>query len=295
MSIVRRSLVALVALSGAAAAHATTTIVGVTVQNNIVTFDQATPGTLISNLAVTGLNPGEQLLEIDMRPATGEIFGITSDNRVTRIDPVTGIATPFASAFTPALSDFRSSIDFNPTVDRIRVVGTNNNNRRLNPINGASVTAGDTLLTITASTSSPFIASTAYSNSLSGALPGSTRQFVIDSRSALLGEVGSMAGGNPSFNGGVITFIGGLGFGNGILSSNLGFDIFGPTGEAFVSVQLASGGTSDFGTVNLATGSYTSLGVVGGGVGLRSLTAIPTPGAAAILGLGTLFAARRRR
>ena len=88
---------------------------------------------------------------------------------------------------------------------------------------------------------------------------------------------------------------GGLGFGNGILSSNLGFDIFGPTGEAFVSVQLAAGGVSSFGTVNLATGLFTAIGDVDGGVGLRSLTAIPTPGAVAVLGLGGLLAARRRR
>jgi len=294
MSIVRSSIVALVALAGAAVANAAV-IVGVTVQNNIVTFDQATPGTLLSNVAITGLNAGEDLLEIDLRPATGEIFGITSGNRVTRIDPVTGIATPFAAAFAPALADARYGIDFNPTVDRIRVVGTNTNNRRLNPNNGASVVASDAALTVAASTDTPFIASTAYSNSLAGALPGSTRQFIIDSRRGELGEVGSMAGGNASFNGGVITFIGGLGFGNGILSSNLGFDIFGPTGEAFVSVQLAAGGVSSFGTVNLATGLFTAIGDVDGGVGLRSLTAIPTPGAVAVLGLGGLLAARRRR
>jgi len=299
MSIVRSSIVAIVALAGAAVANATD-IVGVTVQNNIVTFNQATPGTLISNVAVTGLNPGEQLLEIDMRPATGEIFGITSDSRVTRIDPLTGIATPFGASFAPGLAssagtDIRYSIDFNPTVDRIRVVGTNTDNRRLNPNTGGSVSPSDTLLTIGASTNTPFIASTAYSNSLAGVLPGSTRQFVIDSRSALLGEVGSLGGGNPSFNGGVITFIGNLGFSFGALSSNLGFDIFGPTGEAFVSVQSSSGGVSSFGTVDLGTGAFTAFGNVGGGVGLRSLTAIPTPGAAALLGLGGLLAARRRR
>ncbi len=294
MSIVRSSIVALVALTGAAAANAAD-IVGVTVQNNIVTFNQATPGTLISNVAITGLNAGEQLLEIDMRPATGEIFGITSANRVTRIDALTGIATPFAAAFIPGLGSGRYSIDFNPTVDRIRVVGTNTDNRRLNPNSGASVAPSDTLLTIAASINTPFIASTAYSNSLNGVLPGSTRQFVIDSRSALLGEVGSQAGGNASFNGGVISFIGSLGFASGTLSENVGFDIFGPTGEAFVSLQPSGASLSSFGTIDLNTGAYTAVGTVGGGVSLRSITAIPTPGAAAVLGLAGLFAARRRR
>ena len=294
MFIIRSSLVALVALSGAAVANAAD-IIGVTVQNNIVTFNQATPGTLISNVPVTGLNAGEQLLEIDLRPATGEIFGITSDNRITRIDALTGVATPFATSFAPNLGSGRQSIDFNPTVDRIRVVGTNTDNRRLNPITGASVAPTDTLLTIAASTNSPFIASTAYSNSLAGVLPGTTRQFVIDSRLALLGEVGSLAGGNMSFNGGVVTFIGGLGFGNGTLSDNLGFDIFGPTGEAFVSLQTFGTSFSDFGTIDLNTGAYTAVGNVGGNVALRSITAVPTPGAVAFLGLGGLLVARRRR
>ncbi len=294
MSIVRSSIVALVALAGAGVANAAD-IVGVTVQNNIVIFNQANPGTLISDVAVTGLNAGEQLLEIDLRPATGEIFGITSGNRLTRIDALTGVATPFAAAFAPALADVRYGIDFNPTVDRIRVVGSNTNNRRLNPNTGGSVVASDTALTVFASTDSPFAVSTAYSNSLAGVPAGSTRQFVIDSRRGELGEVGSMAGGNGSFNGGIITFIGGLGFGNGMLSENLGFDIFGPTGEAFVSVQSSLGGVSNFGTVNLASGAYFHIGTVGGGVALRSLTAIPTPGAAVVLGLGGLLVARRRR
>lgn len=294
MSTSRNLVVAVVVLAGTAIVNAAD-VVGVTVQNNIVTFNQATPGTLISNLAVTGLNPGEQLLEIDLRPATGQIFGITSGNRVASIDPVTGIATPFAAAFAPGLGNGRYSIDFNPTVDRIRVVGTNTDNRRLNPNTGGSVVASDTLLTINASTNSPFIASTAYSNSLAGVLPGTTRQFVIDSRLALLGEVGSQAGGNASFNGGVIAFIGNLGFGMGILSENVGFDIFGPTGEAFVSLQVAGTSSSDFGTIDLNTGVFTGVGAVGGGVALRSLTVIPAPGAVAVLGLAGLLAARRRR
>ncbi len=292
MFIVRSSIVALAALAGVANA---VTVVGVTVQNNIVTFDQATPGTLLSNVAVTGLAVGEQLLEIDLRPATGEIFGITSGNRITRIDAVTGVATPFAAAFAPALADVRYGIDFNPTVDRIRVVGTNTNNRRLNPITGGSVSPSDTALTIAGSTDSPFIASTAYNNSLANVPAGSIRQFVIDSRTARLGEVGSQAGGNASFNAGVITFIGGLGFANGELSENLGFDIFGPTGEAFVSVQSAAGGVSSFGNISLATGAFTAVGEIGGGVGLRSITAIPAPGAAMVLGLGGLLVTRRRR
>lgn len=286
---------ALVVAAAAGVAQAQT-IVGVTVQNNIVTFDRSTPGTLISNVGVSGLASGEQLLSIDLRPATGQIYGITSGNRVVIVDAVTGAATPVGSGFTPALSTSRTSTNFNPTVDRMRVVSADTSNRRLNPITGASVSpAADTNLTIASSTDAPFIVATAYNNSLAGVPVGSVRQFVIDSRSNRLGEVGSQAGGNASFNGGVITFFGNLGVAPGSISENVGFDIFGPTGEAFVSLQNVGGGSSSFGTIDLGTGAFTAIDTVGGGVGLRTLTAIPAPGAAALLGLAGLAAARRRR
>ena len=53
------------------------TLIGLTNVNSLVTFDSATPGTLIgSAVAVTGLTAGDVLVGIDYRPATNTLYGL---------------------------------------------------------------------------------------------------------------------------------------------------------------------------------------------------------------------------
>ena len=44
--------------------------------NNVLTFDSATPGTISSNVAISGLFAGEQVVGIDTRPATGQLYAL---------------------------------------------------------------------------------------------------------------------------------------------------------------------------------------------------------------------------
>jgi hypothetical protein len=46
-------------------------LTGLTTTGNLVSFDSATPGTISSSVAITGLQVGEVLLGIDRRPANG--------------------------------------------------------------------------------------------------------------------------------------------------------------------------------------------------------------------------------
>src|SRR5687768_7970954 len=57
-------------------------IVALTTNNTLVTFNSDVPGFVISSNAITGLQPGESLLGIDYRPAVGEIWGISNQNRL---------------------------------------------------------------------------------------------------------------------------------------------------------------------------------------------------------------------
>jgi uncharacterized protein (TIGR03382 family) len=183
-------------------------------------------------------------------------------------------------------------MDFNPTVDRVRVINNNGENRRLNPVNGAGV-AIDIAMTFSDSAALPNIVGAAY-NSFQfgvGAPVGSVRQFVVDAGRNILGETGSQAGGNASFNGGIVTPVGDLGIS---LTDDTGFDIFGPTQSGFLSVFNVGANTAFF-SVNLTTGAATLIGSVGDGLGVRDFTVIPTPGTAALLGLAGLASLRRRR
>ncbi len=267
-------------------------IYGITRDNRLVSFNAAAPGTLISDNAISGLASGETVLSIDVRPLTGEIFVIGSSNRMYSVTPA-GAATGIGAGFS-ALANSQVSFDFNPTVDRMRVVDSTGLNRRLNPTNGLDIApVNDTPLTYAAG-GTPRAAGVAYTNAQFGAnVPmGSIREYILDSNLNILGEVGTQAGGNASFNGGVVTPVGALGFD---LGDDAGFDIFGPIGTAYISDLTPNG--PRFYTLNLNTGLASFVGNIGDGSRLVTdiSAAIPSPGtgAAALLGLAVL--ARRRR
>ncbi|MGD9689800.1 MAG: DUF4394 domain-containing protein [Phycisphaerales bacterium] len=283
------ALLATGVLAGSASAQLTAW--GVTNDGRLVSFDTSAPGVLLSDVAISGLNTSELVRGIDARPAsvTGDLVIVTSENRLMSLG-FDGTATAIGTGFTPAAATTNVGFDFNPTVDRIRFVGTDGFNRRLNPVNGANA-ALDTALTYTDGPAIPRAVGTAY-NSFQfgvGAPVGSIRQYIIDSERDVLGEVGSQAGGNASFNGGIVTPRANLlGFD---LTDDAGFDVFGPTQMAFVS--NLSGGVATFYSLSLGSGIATSIGTVGAAI--TDFTVIPTPGAASLLGLGAIAAFRRRR
>ncbi len=286
-------------LASAGSAVAGQTVYGITFDQRLVSFAPNAPSVFLTDTGVTGLGPDETILGIDFRPRTGGLVMMTNANKLYNLDTGTGAATAIGTGFSPALSGAPEfGMDFNPTVDRIRVVDSSGNNRRLNPVTGGAV-ATDTGLTVGGVPIGAY--GTAYRNWQfligANAPANSVRQYVVIGTGTAfgLGEVGSMAGGNASFNGGTITSIGAFGTPS---TDNIGFDIFGPTDDAYVSLTDTSSFASTFYGLNLADGSISSLGTVGSGSVRDSLidfSVIPTPGAAALLGLGGLAVARRRR
>jgi hypothetical protein len=113
---------------------------GLTTANRLIQFSSANPCLIISQPRVTGLQKNEQLHGIDFRPATGQLYGLGSSNRIYVIDPQSGQATPVvAQPFSPKLQGEFFGFDFNPTVDRIRVVSDKGQNLRLHPDLGTVV------------------------------------------------------------------------------------------------------------------------------------------------------------
>lgn len=124
---------------------------------------------------LTGLGSGESMISIDYRPATGQLYGLSSASRLYLINENSGVATPLgAGPFTPSVDGMGASIDFNPTVDRIRLVSQTGQNLRLHPETGA-VVAVDGMIN---GGVNPKISGVAYTNSVSGAT--STVLYDID-------------------------------------------------------------------------------------------------------------------
>ena len=148
---------------------------GLTDDNRILKYNAKTAETSTATISISGLQTAEKLLSIDFRPATGQLYALGNSSRIYTINLSSGVATAIGStSFTPAISGTIASIDFNPTVDRIRLVTNTGQNLRLNPETGL-VAATD--LSINGG-ASPSITSIAYTNNISGA--ATTELFDID-------------------------------------------------------------------------------------------------------------------
>ena len=244
---------AIVFLSGAfAAPAAASTAFGLTPANQIVIFDTSTPGTTLATVAITGLEPGEAALGIDLRPATGQVYLLGSSSRVYVVNPATGAATAVGAPFTPALSGTHFGFDFNPTVDRIRVVSDTGQNLRLNPDTGAAAATDGPL-----NPGAPRVVGSAYLTNVAGAM--TTTLFAIDATSdRLLIQ-------NPPNNGSLVD-VGPLGVDTG---DEVGFDVAANDNRAFATLTVA--GTTGLYRVDLSTGAATFAGTVAAGP-LRGFT-----------------------
>ncbi|MEO6540907.1 MAG: DUF4394 domain-containing protein, partial [Ferruginibacter sp.] len=216
---------------------------GLTASNGLVKYNANASQTVIAQVAVTGLQAGEKLLGIDFRPATGQLYGLGNSNRLYVINTLTGAARAIGTApFTPALGDAIAGFDFNPTVDRIRVVTTGGTNLRLNPETGA-VAAIDGNINNTER-----ITGVAYTNSYAGA--SVTTLFDIDAYSLYKQD--------PP-NNGTITRINNFGLpGYNVVSGDLDIS---PDNKV-VLVPLTVGGINNLYQIDTATGKALDLGTL---------------------------------
>ncbi|HTH51466.1 MAG TPA: DUF4394 domain-containing protein, partial [Pyrinomonadaceae bacterium] len=211
----------------------------------------------VTTVPITGMQVGETLIGMDLRPATGVIYGVGSTSRVYIINPTTGAATPVGSAGAFAVNGTSFGMDFNGGVDRIRLVSNTEQNLRLNP-NDGTLTATDTALSPAGN-----IVGIAYDrNDATPITP--TTLYGIDSAAGTLVTIGSIDGSPNSPNGGQVTTVGSLGLGTN-LNESIGFDVSATSGISYATIT--TGGISRLYTINLATGAATLVSSNGGAIG----------------------------
>jgi hypothetical protein len=265
-------------------------IVGLVEGNSLVTFDSATPGVLATQLSISGTG-GDAIVGIDVRPATGQLYGLGRGGapgaRLYIIDPTTGVATLQAPlSFGPSGTDF--GIDFNPVPDRLRVVSDTGQNLRINPDTGLVVI--DTPLAYGAGDPgagrTSRVVDVAYSDNRAGT--PATTLFGLDAElncqktdpagaplAALCLVRQGGPGGIPSPNVGQLSTLAPFGR-DGV--EPRGFDIS-PSGTAFVAVRLQGPSVVFFAllALDLATGVDSALGYIGdGGVPLLDIAVAPS-------------------
>src|SRR6476620_1108301 len=251
-------------------------VAGLTVSNRLVFFDSSSPSSVAAYVSIIGLQSGERVLGIDFRPLTGQIFALGSTSRLYTLIPITGAATPVGNApFTPLLSGIEFGLDFDAATDSLRVVSNTGQNLRLDP-NSGSVLAVDTPLSFAAGEPEvgmmPDISGVAYTKNFNGAV--ATTLYAIDWRRGRLERIGSPDGSPVSPNSGQVFNVGTLGTGFQI-TEMVGLDSAANSGTAYAALRSGDAlSSSTFFTINLATGSVTQQGTIGGGEFIRDITVI---------------------
>lgn len=197
---------------------------------------------------ITGLVDGDLVLDIDFRPASGVLFALGRSNRIYTLDQTTGVATAIGDEFMTPAAGQGHGIDFNPSVDKLRVHTDVDVNLRVDPLTG--VATMDAPLAFAADDvnfgQSPNLVGNAYTNNATTVL------YAIDSTRDILVML-------PTPNDGSIKTIGPLGVDT---DGFVGFDIRGADASKMVFATMRVGGKNGLYSVDLTTGAATALGEI---------------------------------
>ncbi|WP_287128079.1 DUF4394 domain-containing protein [Candidatus Cyanaurora vandensis] len=232
-------------------------LIGLNNNNTLVRFLSSSPQSMVK-VTVTGLSG--TLIGIDYRPADGQLYGITDSSKLYTINVRRGTATFVANLTVPFSGGATAGTDFNPVADRLRVVGSNEQNYRIAVATTTTVTAGATTVdlplvyapaNIPAEANAgkdPSVTAAGYTNSIAGAT--TTKLYNID------GGLDILVLQNPP-NDGALTTVGALGVDFGTTG---GFDIF--LDEEGINSAFAVSGSTLY-AIDLATGKANLKGTVG--------------------------------
>lgn len=202
-----------------------------------------------------------KIVGIDVRPADGMLYAVTSDGVIWTIDSA-GKATQKSKLDTALPANATFSVDFNPVADRLRVIASDGTNLRINVDDGKVTTDGKLKFAETDmhKGETPKVVAGAYSNSIKGAKE--TTLYDIDA------AIGGLLRQAPP-NDGVLNAIGKL----GVSGPTYAFDIVSDGNGGNVG-WLLSGRVLH--KVDLATGKASMVGKVTGlSAPVRDVAALP--------------------
>jgi hypothetical protein len=280
--------------------------------SSLITFNTNSP-TAASSVGNFTLNGSAFFLDaIDFRPLDGQLYGFRYQNdngtpisTLYRVNTNNGVLTQIAAGGNAASTNLLG-MDFNPMIDRVRVVTDDADNLVYNPASAAAPTVASPLEYAVGDINfgkPAHVLENAYTNNIAGAI--STTQYVIDYQLGILATLNN--------NLGQLTTIGSLGVNINQSVPLVGFDIFTTLGGVNTAYAIldtsATGANANLYTINLGTGAATSIGAVSGVTGGRfgqvySLAVTPTstapePGSLALVmgGMATMGLSlyRRRR
>ncbi len=252
-------------------------IVAVTTANALLRFNAGQPQQVRERRPLQGLRAGERILGIDYRVAKGELYAlgaVGTAGQLYRIDVAQARALPVGSGVALPGEAAEWGFDFNPTVDRIRVVNDRGANLRLHPDTGAQVDGdpntpgvqGDAALAYdgadAAAGKAPAIVAAGYTyNKTNDKI---TTNYALDGAAGTLVHQGTKEGVTPAVspNTGRLYTVGSLGIGP---FAHATLDISDLSNTAYSGVHTHGAKATRWYGVDLATGKARFIGTVGGG------------------------------
>jgi hypothetical protein len=179
------------------------------------------PGTRIYASIGRVNNINGNLIGMDYRPANGKLYGLTDTQQLYIIN--VGVTPPRASLVstlsTPFDAGFQSLLDFNPVVDAIRLIGSNDQNIAV--VKDANGNLNTTVVQTTVAYAAgdvnagrnPELVGGTYSNNLAGA--ATTLFYAIDAARNTFVTIANRVNGSSATGGGQLQTIGNLVDGGG--------------------------------------------------------------------------------
>jgi hypothetical protein len=233
-------------------------------QNSLITFNPASPSTILTAHAISGLQANEQIRGIDFVGNT--LYGLGSQSHLYTLNPATGAATQVGSGqFSPILN----GLDFG-----------------FNASGSTFYVASDLSQNLSISTAG---VATAGPNYVSGA--NSIDGMAFDHSSGIFYGISTGSSHNwlqlnPTT--GAVTVIGNTGVN---YNDRLALDVSPFNNVAYLSATVNS--QANLYTVNKATGALTLVGTVGPAgqftSGLDALVVVPEPSSVALFAVGGLL------
>jgi hypothetical protein len=247
----------LAALLAATAANAAS-IVTLSGDGALQTFD-TTARKVTATVMVKGLTA--PLAGMDIRPNDGLLYGLQRDGQIVTIDLKSGQAMPKAKLDQPLPANVALTVDFNPVADRMRVVGKDGTNLRINVDDGKTIVDGKLRFADADANRGavPVILNGAYSNKFKGAKE--TALYEID------GGTGAYVRQAPP-NDGVLNTLGNIGMKPAKAAFNIESDGKGGNtgwllvGDALSTVDIATGATRIVGKVTGLKGAVSDIAVL---------------------------------
>lgn len=212
-----------------------------------------------TSMKVSGING--KIAGIDVRPADGMLYALATDGTIYTIDK-SGKATMKSKMDTVLPTSAMATVDFNPMADRLRVIGSDGTNLRVNVDDGKTTVDGKLKFAEADmhKGEAPMIVAGAYTNSVKGAKE--TALYDID------GKIGALIKQAPP-NDGVLGAVGKL----GVMPKSIAFDIETSADGSNTGWLLADGTLHK---VDLMTGKATSVGKMTGMTGaVRDIAVMP--------------------